>query len=132
MLKQSMKLFLLIFNFFSNKPESLSIYIICVCLFIVLSTTYCVVVLSWVFFLLCTLCCQFLWVVIKTFILYFVLLLISFRIIKTLYFMNMTFIFKINLNYSFLSHLFHQYFRERKMIDYSAKAIYKQIIMFCK
>ena len=35
------------------------IYVICVCLRIVVSNTYCVVF----FFVLCTLCCQFLWII---------------------------------------------------------------------
>jgi cell division protein FtsW (lipid II flippase) len=39
------------------------IYFICVCLRIVVSNTYCVVFLFCFFFVLCTLCCQFLWIV---------------------------------------------------------------------
>ena len=39
------------------------IYFICVCLRIVVSNTYCVVFLLLFFFILCTLCCQFLWIV---------------------------------------------------------------------
>ena len=39
------------------------IYVICVCLCIVVSNTYCVVFLFLFFFVLCTLYCQFLWIV---------------------------------------------------------------------
>ena len=40
------------------------IYVICVCLRIVVSKTYCVLLLFFFFlFVLCTLCCQFLWIV---------------------------------------------------------------------
>jgi hypothetical protein len=58
----------------SKKAYSLSCYIICVCLRIVLSNTYCVVVFLCVFlfvcwflfvFVLCTLCCQFLCVCLR-------------------------------------------------------------------
>jgi hypothetical protein len=39
------------------------IYVICLCLPIVTSNTYCVVLLFLLLFVLCTLCCQFLWIV---------------------------------------------------------------------
>jgi len=39
------------------------IYVICVCFRIVLSNTYCVVFLLCFFVVLCTLCCQLLWII---------------------------------------------------------------------
>ena len=40
---------------------SCHIYVICVCLGIVVSNTYCIVFLLWFIFVLCILYCQFLW-----------------------------------------------------------------------
>jgi hypothetical protein len=45
------------------KECSCLIYVICMCLFILVSNTYCVVFFVLFFFVLCTLCCQFLSIV---------------------------------------------------------------------
>jgi hypothetical protein len=42
--------------------SSCLIYVICLCLFKVLSNTYCVVFFVWLFVVLCTICCQILWI----------------------------------------------------------------------
>ena len=52
-----------VFTFSCLQESSCLIYIICICLRIVMSNTYRVVFLFRFFFVLCTLCCQFLWIV---------------------------------------------------------------------
>ena len=45
------------------RSQSWLVYDVCVCLRIVMSNTYCVVFFALFFFVLCALCCQFLWTV---------------------------------------------------------------------
>ena len=52
-----------VFTFSCLQEDAFLIYVISVCLRIVLSTTYCVVFLFCLSSSLCTLCCQFLWIV---------------------------------------------------------------------
>jgi hypothetical protein len=47
----------------SNNVQEYHIYVICICLLIVVSNTYCVEFFVLFVFVLCTLCCQFLWFV---------------------------------------------------------------------
>ena len=72
------------------------IYIICICLCIVVSNTYCVFALF--FFVLCTLCCQFLWIVHFWLSLWYSLMFILYI------FVYLVFLVKIkNWNYQFMN-----------------------------